>query len=220
MIGLPAALDRGGAEPGVASRSPRRSPEVRRHELDAARSRDRLLDAALIEFSRKGYAGARVAEIAARAGMNKQLISYYFGGKQGLYATLSQRWQEAETRFATADQALEDLVAGYVEASLRYRGYSRMVVWEGLTLEETDADQSLQRDRMHAAVADLRRRQELGKLDSDLDPAFVLLALFAASGVGAVLPQVVRNITGLDPDSVEFTDRYAEQLRRIVRRLA
>jgi TetR/AcrR family transcriptional regulator len=152
--------------------------------------------------------------------MNKQLISYYFGGKQGLYAALSELWQEAETGFATGDSALEDLVAGYVEASLRDRDYSRMVGWKGLMLHKSDADQSLRRSRMQAAVQHVRRRQEVGELDSDLEPAFVLLALFAASGVGAILPQVVRNITGLDPHSVEFTDRYAGQLRRVVRRLA
>ena len=36
--------------------------------------------------ARQGLAGARVNDIADRAGVNKQLISYYFGGKEGLFA--------------------------------------------------------------------------------------------------------------------------------------
>lgn len=41
--------------------------------------------AAVDEFSRSGYAGARVDEIARVAGVNKQLVYHYFDNKQGLY---------------------------------------------------------------------------------------------------------------------------------------
>jgi len=47
--------------------------------------RDRILKAALREFSERGAAGTRTAAIAAAAGVNKQLIFYYFGSKAGLY---------------------------------------------------------------------------------------------------------------------------------------
>jgi TetR/AcrR family transcriptional regulator len=40
---------------------------------------------ALEEFASSGYAGARTATIARRAGVNKQLIFHYFGSKAGLY---------------------------------------------------------------------------------------------------------------------------------------
>jgi TetR/AcrR family transcriptional regulator len=45
-----------------------------------------ILAAARHEFSIKGAAGARVNEIAERSGVNKQLIYYYFGSKDQLYA--------------------------------------------------------------------------------------------------------------------------------------
>lgn len=44
-----------------------------------------LITAAVAEFSRKGFAGARVDEIAGSAGVNKQLVYHYFDSKQGLY---------------------------------------------------------------------------------------------------------------------------------------
>ncbi len=46
--------------------------------------------AAREEFARLGYAGARVERIARRAGVNKQLIFYYFGSKRGLYDSVVQ----------------------------------------------------------------------------------------------------------------------------------
>ncbi len=52
-------------------------------------SRQRILDAALQEFSAEGLAGARTDRIAAAAGVNKALLYYYFESKENLYnATL------------------------------------------------------------------------------------------------------------------------------------
>ncbi|HEU4570657.1 MAG TPA: TetR/AcrR family transcriptional regulator [Gemmatimonadales bacterium] len=54
------------------------------HRAPAAR--ERLLAAARAEFAAHGAGGARTAAIASRAGVNKQLLHYYFGTKQRLYA--------------------------------------------------------------------------------------------------------------------------------------
>lgn len=44
--------------------------------------------------------------------------------------------------------------------------------------------------------------------------------LFTATLAPTVLPQVVQRITGLAADSPEFLKTYAEQLRRVIARLA
>jgi len=44
-----------------------------------------ILAAARVEFSANGLSGGRVNRIAERAGVNKQLIYYYFGSKDDLY---------------------------------------------------------------------------------------------------------------------------------------
>lgn len=48
-------------------------------------TRRRILAAAIAEFTEKGLAGARVDEIAARAGANKRMIYQYFGNKEELW---------------------------------------------------------------------------------------------------------------------------------------
>lgn len=48
----------------------------------------RILAAAAEEFASIGYAGARVDEIAKRAGINKAMLYYHVGDKQQLYATV------------------------------------------------------------------------------------------------------------------------------------
>ncbi|MBH1965091.1 MAG: TetR family transcriptional regulator [Comamonadaceae bacterium] len=76
----------------ATQRKVKREPSARRTvasskaDADPASAKNAILAAARQEFSSKGAAGARVNEIADRSGVNKQLIYYYFGNKDGLYA--------------------------------------------------------------------------------------------------------------------------------------
>lgn len=63
---------------------PGSEPDVRR----------RLLEAASEEFAEKGYEGATVRDIVARAHANLNSINYYFGSKQELYVEV-MRYQVA-----------------------------------------------------------------------------------------------------------------------------
>jgi len=58
---------------------------------DADRTRTEILDIATEEFADRGYAGARVDEIAARTSTTKRMIYYYFRSKQGLYLAVLER---------------------------------------------------------------------------------------------------------------------------------
>lgn len=58
--------------------------------------------AAREEFARRGFAGARVDQIARRAGVNKQLLFYYYHSKRGLFqAVLTQSAGELEVALAS-----------------------------------------------------------------------------------------------------------------------
>ena len=55
---------------------------------DADQTRKRILDAATVEFARKGLGGARVDEIALRSKANKRMIYHYFGSKEHLFTAV------------------------------------------------------------------------------------------------------------------------------------
>jgi len=179
------------------------------------------LQAALIEFGDKGFAGARVSQIAARAGVNEQLLSYYFGGKAGLYQALSQRWESIGGQLARPELSLAEVVVNFFRASLDNRAWTRLLLWQGLAESGADSPDDSQSDPfMQEMVADLRRRQAAGELPADLDACHVLLALFAAASAPVMLPQMVRRICGAEPKSEEFAVQYAEQLGRLIQHLA
>jgi TetR/AcrR family transcriptional regulator len=55
------------------------------------KTREMILAGALAEFSQKGFDGARIDEIALRAGVNKNLLYHHFGSKDGLFSALLER---------------------------------------------------------------------------------------------------------------------------------
>ena len=62
-------------------------------------STKRILDAAANVFAEVGFAGARVDEIAKRAGINKAMIYYRIGDKEALYAhVLHSIFRDLESR--------------------------------------------------------------------------------------------------------------------------
>ncbi len=200
-------------------RQPRRAPAAEERQRDAERSRERLLAAALEEFSAHGFAGARVNVIAGRAGLNPQLINYYFGGKDGLYRALQQRWLEQEAAFADEGSPLEDLLEAYLRASFADPRMARLLLWGGLEHEVGTGERLPGSSEEPDDLADLRRRQADGEIAGEFDPALLELALMGATLAPIALPHVVRRLTGLDPSDPAFQDGYADQLRRIVRRL-
>ena len=53
--------------------------------IKSKKTKEKILDASLKEFSSSGYAGARMDKIAVRAEVNKALLFYYFSSKENLY---------------------------------------------------------------------------------------------------------------------------------------
>jgi AcrR family transcriptional regulator len=198
---------------------PRRAPDPADRQRDAEQTKQRILDAALGEFADKGYAGARVRAIADRAGVNSQLISYYFGGKQALYGELIRRWQEREAAIEEQDLSLPDLVVAYLDVVFEQPEMTRMFTWEGLS-PAIPADLYPAPEGEAPEVADLRRRQEAGEIAADIDPAYLLIAVMGAINTPVTMPQTIERICGLPADSDAFRAAFTEQLRTMLRHLA
>lgn len=71
--------------PGAAHR-PRKRPRAEK----AALKKQSILEAALEEFTRQGFADARIEDVARRAGVGKGTVYLYFKDKQALFEGLVQ----------------------------------------------------------------------------------------------------------------------------------
>ncbi|GAB3939330.1 TetR/AcrR family transcriptional regulator [Corynebacterium tapiri] len=57
--------------------------------------REQLISIGRSVFAERGFAGASVEEVAARAGVSKPVVYEHFGGKEGLYAVVVDREMQA-----------------------------------------------------------------------------------------------------------------------------
>ena len=156
---------------------------------DAAATRDALLAAGAELFADRGYDGVPVAAIAARARVNKAMISYHFGGKRNLYvaivtATFGEIVAGVERLAAAARPApevLRELVALVGEMATRRHPYFcammlREVVAGGKHLDPVVIEQPA---RILGAVQRIVAR---GVRDGDLRPVDPLLTHLSLVG--------------------------------------
>ena len=77
--------DAGTVAPGKAKAAPRRPSRIRQ------RNREAILEAALEVFSKKGFRGATLDEIAGEAGLSKPNLLYYFRSKEAMHTAILDR---------------------------------------------------------------------------------------------------------------------------------
>jgi len=106
----------------------------------AAATRQRILDAALGEFAEKGLAGARVDEIAARAGANKRMLYAHFGSKEelwlvvleGAYAAKRAEERAVEVEGLAPAEAMARLIAFNLRYTARHPEFVALLNQENL----------------------------------------------------------------------------------------
>ncbi len=178
-----------------------------RPRLDHVR-KAQIVSAAAEVLSERGYANARVVDIAKAAGTSPAAILYWFDGKHGLLAeALALRELEFHDRYtvriekaATSSEQLRILI----EAMLRH--YDWALWMELCVLALRDPAAAAERDRMDRRWRAMLRRvirdgQQRGEfLDSDPDETMFVLAalldgmapLLAMKAKGVTLAQVER----------------------------
>ena len=173
-----------------------------RPRLDHVR-KAQILTAAAAVLSERGYANARVVDIAKAAGTSPAAILYWFDGKHGLLAeALALRELEFHDRYtvrieraATASEQLRILI----EAMLRHYDWS---LWMELcVLALRDQSAAAERDRMDGrwrailrkVIRDGQQRGEFVAGDAD-HTMFVLAALL--DGMSPLLAMKAKGVTG------------------------
>src|SRR5688572_14693748 len=84
-----------------------RVTEKRRRRLPRQVREQQIIDEAVRVFSKRGYHGASVDEIADLAGISKPMVYLYLESKEGLFTACIRR--EAERLVATFQSAAQDV---------------------------------------------------------------------------------------------------------------
>src|SRR5258708_7385593 len=189
---------------------------------DLNRTREKILAAALAEFSAKGFAGARVDAIARRARVNKRMLYYCFGAKQELYREIVRRKLADRSGFI---ESIPDDFGG-VLAHIYLSGgtdieFVRLMEWEAI---ESSGKKCIAEDERRAllekAVARLRVLQRKGSIPRGVDLIQLFISMLSLALFPLVMPQIIRLIRGMEPTDPRFMRERENFLRWLGERLA
>ena len=100
--------------PEAAALEPRKS-----RKNNPEKTRENILQEAIVEFVQQGLSGARVDAIAERIHTSKRMIYYYFGSKEQLYVEVLEKLygniRNTENRLQLAELAPREAIQRLVE---------------------------------------------------------------------------------------------------------
>jgi len=183
---------------------------------NAEATRERILEAAMAEFSTYGIAGARVDRIAKTAGCNKNLIYIYFKNKESLFSTILQKHLPRvyeDVAFTAED--LPGYAARVFDFAMTNPDLMRLMAWFSL---EQKVDSPAERTTAHdEKVAALLKAQSAGQVGTAFSPSFLLNAIMVlASAWTATNPFG----PSLNPDAAKNPDALRNAIVRAVSLIA
>jgi len=205
------------AQLGAAEHPTPQSDQVAHRE-----ARERILEAAMAEFSLGGFAGARVGNIAHRANVSQQLLFHYFGSKRGLQeAAIEHFLDHAEAKVRGDFSSLAQRMQISYEQILKDRDATRLLIWESLELEEFDTTEDHRRAAIfRVLVASFAKKQSEGILPAAIEPELLAMTVLGLSMLPQVLPMYIRSIFGLNPNDPEFIAKWKQHLGHLGELLA
>jgi TetR/AcrR family transcriptional regulator len=186
-----------------------------------ANLRERIYRQALKEFSKNGFAGARVDQIAKKARVNKQLIYYYFESKENLFRVVIESVWETAGVVELAPLEAGDAVRYWSEFYFKYPEWARLLLWEGLewkskkTVGETE-----RRNFWQTSLRQLEHRSGPSGWPAFFDVRHYLLSLVAMEIAPLAFPQLVRLIFGREATDPKFQEERTEFLMAFARFVA
>jgi AcrR family transcriptional regulator len=187
---------------------------------DAEATKERILDAAFVEFMERGFAGARVDEIASRAGCNKALIYQHYGDKERLWEHILE-WKTAElSKIASDVDHPAETVARFFDFYAANPWCARLIMWEALNVGTGRvANEDDRRARFARNVEAIRAAQRKGTVDPSLDAEQTLISLIALINFWFMSPATVKMVTGEEPHTPRALQRRRKHILEAARKL-
>lgn len=164
-------------------------PGRKKADPDRLPSSDVLLEAARQVFAERGLEGARVDDIARRAGVNKQLVYHYFENKDGLYTAvleyvygeIRRREQELDLSRYPPEEAMRRLVEFSFDYLATHPDFVSLLADEnahgGRHLQGSDRVEAVNRPIVDLIATTLRRGETDGVFRKGLDPLHLYLSV-------------------------------------------
>ncbi|MBA1291119.1 TetR/AcrR family transcriptional regulator [Pseudomonas japonica] len=188
------------------------------------RNRELILRAASQEFADKGFAAAKASDIAARAGVPKPNVYYYFKSKEGLYRevlhSIVQPLLQASAPFNPEGNPREVLTA-YIRAKVRISRdlpHASKVfaseIMHGAPHLPPDLAEALNAQARHN-IGCLQQWVDRG-LMAPVDPHHLMFSIWAATQTYADFDWQIATVTGKAQLSVDDYEAATQTITTLV----
>lgn len=192
------------------------------------RTRGSIVAAARAEFAARGYAGARMEQIAQRAGVKKELIYHYFRGKEQLFEEVrTSQLADAEADHALPQSPLTDrsqdpasLFSWRFSRMLGDLEWVRLLTWEAAQTDiAPPPNEEARRVTIRKSIGAIKAAQRDGLLPADMDARFLQLAMFSLATYPLAFSQITAMTTGMAASDARFQKAWTAFLQQLGQRL-
>lgn len=143
---------------------------------NAEATKERILEAAMEEFSSYGIAGARIDRIARNAGCNKNMIYIYFENKEKLFHTvLLNNLTRVYEEITFTPEDLPGYAAQVFDYANAHPELFRLMAWYGL--EQRSVNVTERANAQQKKIEQLLNAQSAGQVGTAFTPAFLMTAI-------------------------------------------
>jgi TetR/AcrR family transcriptional regulator len=192
------------------------------------RTRGSIVAAARAEFASRGYSGARMEQIAQRAGVKKELIYHYFRSKEALFEEVrTSQLADAEADHALPQSPLADrtqdassLFAWRFNRMLGDLEWIKLLTWEAVQTDVAPPpNEEGRRATIRKSIAAIKAAQKDGLLPADFDARFLQLSMFALATYPLAFAQITAMTTGMAASDKRFQKAWTGFLQQLGERL-
>jgi AcrR family transcriptional regulator len=190
---------------------------------DTEGTKRKILEAAASEFAQRGPDGTTVERIAGLAGVNKERVYNYFGGKNELFARVLREQLATAAQDVPVDTSTADGFAEYAGRLYDYHrqhpALARLLQWEALAFESEVPEESSRREYYAIKTGAITKAQDAGVVVDTIAPDLLHFLLLSLAAYWAVLPQVARMITSVTTNGGNEDARRRASVVEAARRL-
>lgn len=190
---------------------------------DTEGTKRKILDAAVGELADRGPDGTTIERIAKAAGVNKERVYNYFGGKTQLFARVLREQLATAAHDVPLDSTSADDIVEYAGRLYDYHRQhpelARLLQWEALAFTGEVPEEQARRDYYGHKTSTLADGQSAGTITCTVAPDLLHFLLLSLAGYWAALPQVARMITGTGADDAAEDARRRAAVVEAARRL-
>lgn len=195
-------------------------------KIENVENREKIMRAARSLFAERGFEGVSIREIASSAGVNIAMVSYYFGGKEGLYF-------ECISEFAKSKEVAVKSVLKPMQNAEDFKRNLKAIVEDKMNsfTEDLEAHKIIMRELQSRREPEFQKKimkqlvpvfdlikglfedaKKLNLLKNDMEPEHLTLMLMGTMSHPCIAEHAMETHLGYNMTNPKQRDLYVNQI--------